>query len=583
MKARVPRPTGKQVHELKAIHDIARAIASSLTLDQRLEALMARLGPAAGAERAMVSLLDAEDPNVFRLRLAYDATRADMWLRHLDLSSERYPEIREVVRTRQPLVIPDVFAEPLLASVRKDLEVVNLRSLVVGPLVVRERVIGALSLGYVGQGRTFSTAEIRFYQSMADLAAAAIANAQLYDQVAQGKAEWENTFDAISDLMAIVDGKGRFLHVNRAMAQRLGVAPAELIGRRCGGLLQGTRFLWPGSPHARPLIAGGSTTSEVEDPELGGIFLFTNSPLLDGEGRVLGSVLIARDITEIKRLEEEAKERQRFEDLSRAKSAFIATMSHELRGPLNAILGFSEALVEKWHGPLNERQEQHVALIRESGEHLLHLINDILDVSRAEAGKIELALEPVALEPIAEAVLNLIHPQAEDAGVTVRSEIPSGLPPVLADQVRLKQILFNLLTNAVKFTPPTGTITVTARRVNSPSGAIADSSRPIDNSTARPIDDRDFVEIAVTDSGIGIMAEDIPKLFKEFSQLEAGRAPEKRGTGLGLSITKKLVELHGGRICVESEGDGRGSVFRFTLPLAPEGEDTKSAGDTACS
>jgi signal transduction histidine kinase len=561
MKARVPRPRSKQVHELKAIHDIARAIASSLTLDERLEALLERLGPAAGAQRAMVSLLDAGDPSVFRLRLAYDATRADMWLRHLDLSSDRYPEIREVVRTRQPLAIPDVFAEPLLASVRKHLEVVNLHSLVVGPLIVRERVIGTLSLGYVGRGKTFTNAEIRSYQSMADLAAAAIANAQLYDQVVQAKVEWENTFDAISDLMAIVDGKGRLLRVNRAMAQRLGVAPAQLIGRRCGDVLQGTRIPWPGSPHARPLVAGGSTTLEVEDLELGGIFLVTNFPLLDGEGGVLGSVLIARDITEIKRLEEEAKGRQRFEDLSRARSAFIATMSHELRGPLNAILGFSEALEEEWHGPLNERQEQHVALIRESGEHLLHLINDILDVSRAEAGKIELALEPVALEPIAEAVLNLIHLQAEEAGVTIRSEIPSGLPPVLADQVRLKQVLFNLLTNAVKFTPPTGTITVTARSADGQDGLLA---------------------IAVRDSGIGIKAEDIPRLFTDFSQLEAGRAPEKRGTGLGLSITKKLVELHGGRICVESEGEGRGSVFRFTLPLAPEGGNAKSARDAAC-
>jgi PAS domain S-box-containing protein len=567
MKAPGRRKTARQLTESKALYDIARAIASSLTLDERLEALMERLGPAAGAQRAMVSLLDAEDPAHFRLRLAYDSSKADPWLRHLDLSSERYPEIQEAIRTRRPLVIPDVFSEPLLAPVREHLKTVGLRSLVVAPLIVRERVIGAVNLGYVGQGRTFSHGEVRFYQSMADLAAAAIANAQLFHQVAQAKTEWENTFNAITDLVAIVDADSRLLRVNRAWAERLRAAPDQLVGRHLSTLLRGTGESWPMSPHAQTLATGKPTTLEVEDPHLGGLFLVTTSPLLDAGGQTVGSVLIARDITEMKRLEEEARQRQRFEDISRAKSVFIATMSHELRSPLAAILGLAEVLRGKTYGPLTERQERYIGLIDESGKHLRDLINNTLDVSRMEAGKIELARERVWLHPTVEAMLALVHAQAGKAGVRLGSDIPPDLPPVLADRVRLKQILFNLLSNAIKFIPAGGTITVRARTVmaeeHGSGGAEVPSPLPLCPSAPQP-----FLEIAVTDTGIGITAGDIPKLFKEFTQLEAGRLPERQGTGLGLAITKRLVELHGGRIWVESQGEGFGSTFRLTLPLA---------------
>jgi len=554
--AQIYAAAARQLTAMKALHDTSRATSSSLNLDDRLQALLKRLARVLGAQRAMVGLMDAPDVTRCRLCVGYDGSKADPWLRHLDLSPDRYPEIQEVARTRQPLVIPDVFAEPLLASVREHLEPVGLRSLVVLPLLVREHAIGAISLGYVGRGRTLTDHELRFCQSMADLSAAAIANAQLFDQVARAKAEWEHTFDSIPELVAIIDTHNRLVRVNRAVAERLHVAPDQLIGQHYYTALHGTEGPLPGCPHIQALVTGKSATLEVEDPNLGGIFLITSSPMVDGEGRAVGSVLIARDITEMKRLEEESRQRQRFEDLSRAKSAFIATMSHELRSPLNSVMGFSELLLRQGVGPLTEKQAHYLGHIHGSGKHLLDMINDILDVSRVEAGKIELAREPVRLHDITEATLALVRPQAEKAGVVLGMDIPPGLPPVWGDRVRLRQILFNLLSNGLKFTPAGGTISLTARRCPQP---LPESPSPGDGT---------FLEITVRDTGIGIKGEDIGKLFKDFGQLEAGRAPEKRGTGLGLALTKRLVELHGGRIWAESEGEGRGSTFGFALPLA---------------
>jgi len=370
------------------------------------------------------------------------------------------------------------------------------------------------------------------------------------------------------DLVAIVDGEYHLVRVNRAMAERFSVAPEDLVGQRCYAVMHGTDAPWPACPLPQALATGRPASREIEEPHLGGIFHVTTSPLVDADGRAAWCVHIVRDITEMKRLEEEARERQRFEDISRAKSAFIATMSHELRSPLNAVIGFSELLLGQGVGPLTEKQSRYLGHIQESGKHLLDLINDILDVSRVEAGKIELAQQPLPLDEAVEASLALARPQAEKAGVTLNSEIPPDLPPVPADRVRLRQILFNLLSNAIKFTPAGGTITVTARRVT-------EDRRPELEPVPGPLSPVGWLEISVTDTGIGIKAEDIPKLFKEFGQLDAGRAPEKQGSGLGLALTKKLVKLHGGRIWVESEGEGRGSTFAFTLPFAgPAGRET---------
>ena len=234
---------------------------------------------------------------------------------------------------------------------------------------------------------------------------------------------------------------------------------------------------------------------------------------------------------------------QRLEGVSRSKSDFLANMSHELRTPLNSVIGFSEVLQDQLFGTLNEKQQGYVNNILSSGRHLLSLINDILDLSKVEAGKMELELTDISLRDTLEASLMMLREKALKEGIAITMDLaPDADVQITADQRKLKQIMFNLLSNAVKFTPKGGTIDLIAIR------------------------DGDFIEITVADNGIGIREEDIAKLFQPFTQLESIFTKTFQGTGLGLALNRQLVELHGGRIWVESTL-GIGSRFSFTIPL----------------
>jgi PAS domain S-box-containing protein len=232
-----------------------------------------------------------------------------------------------------------------------------------------------------------------------------------------------------------------------------------------------------------------------------------------------------------------------------AKDEFLASMSHELRTPLNGILGVAEALAEGVYGPFDDRQAGALGRIDESGRHLLALINDILDVAKVEAGKIELELYPVSVADLCRASLRLVQEPAARKHIGVAVTIDPALPPVVADERRLKQVLVNLLTNAVKFTPEGGSIGVDVDRVASGQA----------------------LRITVWDTGVGIAPEDQPRLFRPFVQLDNSLSRQHVGTGLGLALVRRLVELHGGEVRVESEV-GRGSRFIVSVPLRPRPE-----------
>ena len=257
---------------------------------------------------------------------------------------------------------------------------------------------------------------------------------------------------------------------------------------------------------------------------------------------------------------------------SRHKSVFLANMSHELRTPLNAILGFSELLAQQAYGPLTQKQARYVDNVHTAGEHLLALINDLLDLSKVEAGKLELQPQDFHLREALEAALHVLRPQAEAKQQSLILEVADDISTITADPLRVRQILYNLLSNAVKFTPAGGAITVTARQVHS-SQLTVDRPRTSDRelSTVDRKPSGDYVEIAVADTGIGIEPDDLPKLFQLFTQLEQTFTKSAEGTGLGLALTKRLVELHGGTIWAESAGKGRGSTFTVRLPQAGSG------------
>ena len=279
--------------------------------------------------------------------------------------------------------------------------------------------------------------------------------------------------------------------------------------------------------------------------------------------RVLGKeriiLLAIEDITERKEtedgLEKARKElavaRDRAEAADRTKSVFLATMSHELRTPLNSIIGFTGIMLQGLAGPLNAEQTKQLRMVKDSGQHLLALINDVLDISKIEAGEIEITNAPFDLPESIRKVVQTVTPLAKKKQLSLIAQIAPDVNRITSDCWRVEQILLNLLSNAIKFTEQ-GEVTLTAE--------IVPDTRHIPHSALR---------ISVADTGLGIKREDLDKLFQPFRQLDTGLTRQHEGTGLGLAICKRLVGRLGGTITVESER-GKGSTFRFTLPIHPE-------------
>ena len=276
------------------------------------------------------------------------------------------------------------------------------------------------------------------------------------------------------------------------------------------------------------------------------------SPLKDDSGTFAGVTVVARDITARKRAEDSLTFAiQAADAANRAKSDLLAGMSHELRTPLTAIIGYAEILAYEYFGTLNEKQKQQIDVILQASHHLLDLINDILDISKIESGKTELELSVVKVGSLVAYPITMLKERASRRRIRVLDHVLPELSDreVRVDERRLRQVLFNLLSNAIKFTPDDGCIDV---------GMAVRGSE---------------LEISVTDTGIGIPAIELDRIFDAFYQVKRGGTAKEQGSGLGLSLSRKLVELHGGRLWAESEGEGKGSRFVFTLPAAgqPQG------------
>jgi signal transduction histidine kinase len=251
------------------------------------------------------------------------------------------------------------------------------------------------------------------------------------------------------------------------------------------------------------------------------------------------AVIAIENVRLFKELEEKSAQ---LAVVSRHKSEFLANMSHELRTPLNAVIGFSAVLGERLFGELTEKQEEYVRDIQASGMHLLSLINDILDLSKIEAGRMELELAEFALRPVVEDAVTLLKERAQRQGIEIQLDIDPALGQIRGDERKFKQIMLNLLSNAVKFTPEGGSVSVCAKM----------------NGT--------MIQVAVSDTGPGIAPQDQAAVFEEFKQVGPASAGKAEGTGLGLPLTKKIVELHGGELRLDST-PGRGSTFTFSLPI----------------
>ena len=396
-----------------------------------------------------------------------------------------------------------------------------------------------------------------------------------YDITDRKRAEQE-LFESREDLRILLssmdrvvarfDRDGTVLYVNDAAVTYLGLRTEEIIGKNFYEVFpKGFHPVELGKLHQVIDTGVGIVEDAAIELEPGKRRWFRASlqPVYNPQGKPIQAVMTSTDITEIKeaqtRLEEyyqllEQRVVERTEAVSlvnaelvranQAKNEFLSTMSHELRTPLNGILSLSESLQEGTYGPVNDRQVRTLGIIHESGDHLLNLINDILDISKAESGRLELQTDTVVLHDLLAASLRLINSQAQKKHQLIRTTVNSDMDHIIADGRRLKQMLVNLLSNAVKFTPEGGQIGVeVAYEYGDPA-----------------------MRFTVTDTGIGIAKEKIERLFQPFVQLDSRLAREYTGTGLGLALVRRMAQLHGGSVGVESE-EGKGSRFWFEIPV----------------
>ncbi len=530
--ARLVHETRQRVVELATVNSVGQALASQLDLGALIELVGERVRETFSADIAYVALHDAA---AGRIDFAYYYE-----------NGERRPEppldygeglTSQILRSREPLLLNRNQQYEGHGTVGTPS-----RSYLGVPIVLGSKSIGVISVQNVEVEGQFGDDDVRLLATIAANVGVAIQNARLFAEV-QRQRQYLESLAAISPAAVIVmDADERVTDWNPAAAELFGYAAAEALGRSVDELVFGDADRGEGREVTQEALRGGRaqriTTRRRKDGTAVDVELKL-VPLMEA-GSHVGFLGIYHDVTELQRARQEA------EAATQAKSAFLATMSHEIRTPMNAVIGMTDLLLGT---ELTGEQREFAEIVHSSGDALLHVIDDILDYSKIEAGKLELEHEPFDLRECVERALEIVAPRAWEKGIELGCLIGEDAPPgILGDAARVRQVLLNLLSNAVKFTEE-GEVVVLVE-------AAAATGKSVQ------------LEIAVRDTGIGIPQDRMDRLFASFSQVDASTTRRYGGTGLGLAISKRLVELMGGTIRAESE-EGKGSTFRITLTAVP--------------
>jgi two-component system, NtrC family, sensor kinase len=594
--ARLFNETKEALEQQTATAEILKVIASSPSDVQPVfDAIVKNAGRLASGSSVNVTRI--VDDHLHLAAYTRISDSADEALRNLyPFRIAAAPGVREAVETRAPSFVADFETDARVTpKSRAVMRARGFRSTLYVPIVRHDAVLGMMHVSRAEPG-PFPAQWGLWLKTFADQAAIAIENVRLFNEtkealdqqkaladvlavISRSMSALEPVFETIlSNAIRLCEGAravlwrydGSHLHV----AAHKNTHPQGIEYLKEHPLELGTYNATPqaalerravhvvdafADPNYRPLIPRGTVPGSTPTPTVLAVPLLRDDDLLGvitiwrTEKRPFSDKQITMvnafasqaviAIENVRLFREIHEKSAQLEVANKHKSDFLANMSHELRTPLNAIIGFSEVMMDRMFGDLNEKQLDYQKDIHESGKHLLSLINDILDLSKIEAGRMELELSTFHLPTAVSNAVTLIRERALRHGIALGVEVDPRLGDFQADERKVKQILLNLLSNAVKFTPDGGRVDVAAKL------------------------DADTVEISVKDTGVGIASEDQASLFEEFKQLGKDSSRKAEGTGLGLALTKRLVELHGGQIAVES-AVGRGSTFRVTLRCA---------------
>jgi signal transduction histidine kinase len=587
------------VAQLEALNEIGRVLLTDRNIRGVLRLVAESAAKFIGADTAHVTLLTKDGS-----RMVLEAATGPL-ATYVGAAVPRQGSMAGwVVEHLQPLVLNDPDSDS--RGFRSLHERVVLRRAVMLPLIAKGRCVGALGVDNPKRGRAFGQEDVELLRDLANYTALVIESLEAVDELAERERRAALLNAITSRVRQSLELQTILEMAVRELGNALRVSRCYIRLRR-GGELSGPASEWHAlevSPlgdradPAAPLLAQAARekshaeTSDLRgDPRTAAAAASLDAPcaalaapvVLRGEAigvlvfhqlgvprlwrdreiglveDVAGELAVAISNARLYRSVEDtsrelAAKISELERANRLKAQFLANMSHELRTPLNSVIGFSEMLLLGGLGGLSAEQRDALETIARNGRHLLGLVNDVLDLSKVEAGRMELNLSTADVREMVADVMAGMDSLLQAKGHVVRVDMAEGPLRVRADEMRVRQILFNLVANAVKFTPPGGSITVRAdrRRVALP----ADGGRA----------EREAVYLAVTDTGIGIAPEHLPRLFTEFTQVDASYSRRYEGTGLGLALSKRFVELHGGEIGVVSQ-PGQGSTFWLLLPV----------------
>jgi len=566
-KKRTEKELVRKNNQLQRLFLISAAMRGTLELDRVLRMVLTAVtvSDGLGFNRAMLFLVDEEQSVIRGAMGVGPATHEEAWeiWSRLSVEHKSLPDIlRDIqdgplrkdsfmdrlccgveipleadtilartVKEKRAFHVADVRFEPLSDTVL--IQQLGTNAYATVPLVSRDKVIGVLWVDNLYSQKPITEHDLEFLQGFTDQIASAIENARLFEHVARAEQELENIFESISDLVYFVDSNYTIRKINRAVVNKIGLPESSIIGQKCYWIFHGMNMPWQNCPHHQTIATRSAMVGELEDPHLGGTYLISSSPIFDKTGGLIGTVHIARDVSELKQLREKVASVERMAALGE----MAAKVAHEIRNPLLSIGGFASRLERR----LEHDQREQARIIVDEVKRLETILNSILGFVRSS----RVEKKTVSVNALVNDVVVFMEPSAQEHGNRIRLTIEGDLA-VLANYDRLKEALLNLVSNANQATTD-GEITIRAY----PATAMVPSAQG-------ETEQKKEVVIEVQDTGSGIHKDDINRIFDPFF------TSKPLGTGLGLSITKRIIEEHGGTIDVQSTA-GSGTNFIIHL------------------